>query len=64
MFVDKMHTAAIETANRTMLPQTVYCVGNNWMHAEATWMRGQVRDMKRNGVTMVCTWLPEGFFNV
>lgn len=65
MFIDQMHSAAIKTADQTMLPQTVYWqeLDKQWLHAEATWMRQQLRDAKRNGVHMVVTWLPVGFFN-
>ena len=65
MYVDKMHSAAIKAADETMLPQTVYWQEHdgNWFHTNALWMREQLRDAKRNGVHMVVTWLPAGFFN-
>ena len=63
MFVDRMHTDAIRAADASMLPQTVYRDKGGWHHAEALWMRAQLRDAKTNGVVLVVTWLPERFFD-
>jgi hypothetical protein len=62
MFVDRMHSDAIKAADASMLPQTVYRVGNNWFHAEAMWVRSMMRFAPKVDA-LVVTWLPAGFFN-
>ena len=65
MFVDKMHSAAIRTADASGLPQTVYRVGNDWHHTEAMWARAMLRFNKLSDPVQcvpVITWLPANFF--
>jgi hypothetical protein len=62
MFIDQMHSDAIKTADKTMLPQTVYRIGNDWDHRDALWAKDQLRFKEKNAV-LVVTWLPAKFFS-
>ncbi len=51
MFIDKMHSEAIRSADTSKLAQTVFRVGNDW----------NLRNVKQP--VLVVTWLPVGYFN-
>ena len=64
MFVDRMHSDAIKTADTSMLPQTVYRQGKDWYHGEAMGVKTRLGfSSVKPRIVPVVTWLPLGFFD-
>lgn len=63
MYLDRMHTDAINAANKYWLPQTVYRLGKDFNHTSAVSFRFAMLKPEFKQALPIVTWLPANFFN-